>query len=183
MIKLTGQRFEDAVQERVFTKLGMDHSTYHPEPSCTSQGHDIEGAPIPGSYIRYPELAAAGLWTTSIDVAKMAVGIQHAIAGHKNSVISQRLAQEMIKSQFAVGHVALGLFIEEGLTSRYFSHAGSSIGFKCIMCANTDGSGAVIMTNADNGGTLFEDILIRLAEVYDWPDRKEIEYLHAPENR
>ena len=60
--------FPKILQEKVIGPIKMEHSTYiQPLPqnwqSGAATGHDA-GKPIKGKYHTYPEMAAAGLWTT-----------------------------------------------------------------------------------------------------------------------
>jgi hypothetical protein len=42
--------------------------------------------------------------------------------------------------------------------------------FRCILLANTKGQGAVIMTNSEYGDHLYDEVLPRIAQAYNWPD-------------
>lgn len=72
----------------------------------------------------------------------------------------------------------LGLGLSHSVDGRIvsFGHGGSNEGFKCQMIAFPEtGSGAVVMTNGDQGGMLANEILRALAMEYDWPERKPVE--------
>src|SRR5207253_2537947 len=61
----TGKSFAEVVSERVFSKIGMQDSTYYPKEDEVVCGNGPDGKPISGGFRVHPELAAAGLWTTS----------------------------------------------------------------------------------------------------------------------
>ena len=176
VMDLTSQSFEKAVQDRVFTKLGMEDSTYHPNESRVVSGYDSAGALIPGSYKRYPELAAAGLWSTPADLAKMAIGIQRSLKGESGGILSKDLAQKMIEPQTEGQPNGLGVFVD----GAYFMHSGGNEGFRCFMIGSSEGRGVAIMTNSNSGDGLCAEISSRIAEVYDWPDRNENKMVHFP---
>ena len=116
----------------------------------------------------YPELAAAGLWTTPTDLAKFAVEIQLSIQGKSNKVLSPEMARLMI-TPVGVGPFAVGLTIEKRGEGWYFSHGGSNWGFRAQLLAHVSkGYGAAIMTNGDRGSTLIDELLARIASVYNW---------------
>lgn len=168
--ELTGD-FKKAVEERVFKKLEMK-GTYTPKESEICQGNGDDALPIPGGWNHYPELAAAGLWTTPIDLAKMAMGIQAALSGKEDGVISQESAKKMLKSQTSGKPNGLGIMVQTLGSSTFFAHEGSNLGFKCVFLANSEGDGAVVMTNSEYGDHLYKEVLKSIAEVYKWEDMK-----------
>ena len=175
---IPGKTFEQVVEENVFVKLGMSDSTYHPTKVPPSHGHTSDGSVIPGGWNIYPELAAAGLWTTPMDLAKMARGIQKALTGENKSIIGPELANEMISPQVKNNPnspgVGLGVFIAESNSTTYFFHGGTNIGFQCFFISNTNGQGAVVMTNSDSGRDLYNEIIPAIAKVYNWPEANNL---------
>ncbi|MCK7477010.1 MAG: beta-lactamase family protein [Candidatus Moduliflexus flocculans] len=116
-------------------------------------GHDPDGKPIPGRYHTYPEMAAAGLWTTPTDLARFLLEIRQALAG-RSSVISAETARldDDRRQRPATAWVSS---LQRPGPAASFGHGGSNEGFRCQMTAFiADGHGAVIMTNADGGGRL-----------------------------
>jgi len=64
----------------------------------------------------------------------------------------------------------LGVFITSTPTSTWFFHNGSNAGFKCMFLSNLEGQGAAVMTNADFGGPLYEEVILSIARAYGWAD-------------
>jgi CubicO group peptidase (beta-lactamase class C family) len=93
-----GEPLNTLLQREVFGPLGMAHSFYATEldpdrSAATARGHFEDGTPVPGGYRRYPELAAAGLWTTPTDYAKLVRYVMDAAKGRDNRLLSREMAQ------------------------------------------------------------------------------------------
>lgn len=175
---VTGQDFGKVVKERVFNKLEMDKSTYSPKESETCHGNGVDCSPLPGRWNAYPELAAAGLWTTPLELANMALGIHNSLEG--NGFISQELAKSMLTPQTKGIPNGLGVFVEQTESSKYFFHQGSNLGFRCMFVANSEGQGAVVMTNSEFGDPLYKEIIPSIARIYKWPDRDNLPMFQSP---
>ena len=118
----------------------------------------------------YPELQAAGLWTTSVDLARWLIGMQQILRGERSGPISQETAQLMITP---IGDGAFGLGPELGGEGplRRFGHSGGNEGYRTQMDALVDRPvGGVVLTNADGGTTLCGEVRRAFAEEYGWGD-------------
>ena len=136
----------------------------------TSTAHNRLGNPIPGRWHIYPEMAAAGLWTTPSDIARYIIEVQLAHLGKSHKVLSHKMVEDMLTPQNG-GPVGLGPFLEGSGSSRRFGHGGSDAGFICKFVGYLDrGQGAMVMTNSDNGGQLAEEVMNGIAVAYDWPN-------------
>ena len=173
----TGRKFEDVVRERILEPLTMSQSGFFmtaPEKmgGDFASGHDSDGAEYPGRFIVYPEAAPAGLWSTPTDLAKLAIEVQKELAGTSSRILRPETAREMLTRQ--IGNWAIGwefFNAEEPAPSFYAS--GSNRGYKSILYVRRDGSeGVAIMTNSDNGGGLFGEILAGMAIIHDWRELK-----------
>lgn len=169
-----GQPFERALRDLVLTPAGMIHSTFvQPLPTASqahaASGHDAKGAPHPGRWRIHPELAAAGLWSTPSDLARLAISLQRSAAGQTGGILSPSMASEMLTPQ--MGPSGLGFVVLGEREARVFRHAGSNVGFRARMLAFVEGGrGAVVMTNGDGGAELVEEILASIARAYQWPE-------------
>lgn len=170
MIDRAGQPFDAILRELVLAPLGMTASTYaQPLPSDlapnAARPHDEDGKPYPGGAHTYPEQAAAGLWTTPNDLARFASAIQQCAAGATGGVLTPAMTRTML--QPVKNNYALGLSIQDG--GKGFSHGGSNEGFKAVFyAAVADGSGAVILTNGDNGTDVAAGLMRAIAYEYKW---------------
>jgi len=166
--------FPQIAQETVLKRLEMTNSTYNqplPEPlrARAASGHRSDGSVVSGKFHTYPEMAAAGLWTTPIDLAKFSIEIQLSLKGKSNKVLSRAMTEKML-TPYIESTIGLGLFLEKRGNAIYFNHGGANEGFRCILMAHKDkGYGAAIMVNSDNGQILSE-ILKSVAREYQWED-------------
>ncbi|MBC3881883.1 beta-lactamase family protein [Undibacterium sp. LX40W] len=176
MTETTGEAFPALVQRLVLGPIGMKNSAYEQPLSNAKQklaatGHDDEGKPIPGRWHTYPELAAAGLWTTPTDLSKWAIEITEARAGKSTKTLSQKMATEMLTEQKAPS--GLGPMLGGAGEAMSFEHGGSNEGYRCfIVYFPVLGRGAVVMTNGEGGGMVYRQVLSALAKEYHWPSFK-----------
>ncbi|MGH9943387.1 MAG: serine hydrolase [Pyrinomonadaceae bacterium] len=171
---VTGKPFPVLMQETIFRKLGMTRSTYQqPLPKefwdAAAVGHRPNGERVKGNWNTYPEMAAAGLWTTPSDLARLAIEIQRSKTGKSNKVLSVKMVNEMLTPQ--TGGWGLGPELQGKNESARFAHGGANEGYRCVLVAYTGtGQGAVVMTNSDRGGELAAEMMRSVAQEYGWLD-------------
>jgi len=141
--------------------------------ALAASGHYADGKVIEGRRYAYPEMAAAGLWTTPTDLAKLAAEEQLSILGRSNKVLNRDMARLMVTPRVKIvegQNMALGFFLERD--DRYFGHGGQDVGFVCQLVAAVDGGyGAVVMTNSDGrSDALIREIMTAVAREYGWKD-------------
>jgi CubicO group peptidase (beta-lactamase class C family) len=178
LCEVTGQSFPALMYDLVLGPAGMTHSQFtQPLPAtlwvAASTGHRADGHPVAGQWHVYPELAAAGLWTTATDLARFAIELQLAYAGQPNALLSPPTAQVMLTPQAHRedgGQMGLGIWLDGAGDSGRFGHPGDNEGFVCHWVSlRSGGNGAVVMANADSGWSLVDEILQEVAQAYDWP--------------
>lgn len=170
------QTFPQLMQETIFAPLKMTRSIFTDSlsPAMSKNAvsaHRGNGKEIQGHWHHYPELAAAGLWTTPSDLAKIIIEIQQAEAGKSNKILSNQMTDTMLTR--VLGETGLGFYVEQLADRTSFSHSGGSEGFRVHLYGYTKtGQGAVIMTNSDNGAALIEEVFASIGAEYGWPDFK-----------
>lgn len=178
---VAGKPFPQIMEERVLGPAGMDASTYRqPLPEAmhgnAASAYRSDGSKIDGNWHVYPEMAAAGLWTTPSDLARYVLEVQQSYAGREGTILDRETTVEMLTPGMN-GH-GLGPGISSD--SLAFSHGGSNEGFRCIMIGYKDGSGGlVVMTNSDTGGRLMQEIVYTVSDLYGWPGYKPPEKILA----
>jgi CubicO group peptidase (beta-lactamase class C family) len=101
LIDVSHQQFSKLLRDTVLAPIGMTRSTYEqPLPvelrSGAATPYSSDGAPVEGGFRMYPEMAAAGLWTTPTDLARYAIEIQRSLRGDANHVLSAEMTQQML---------------------------------------------------------------------------------------
>jgi CubicO group peptidase (beta-lactamase class C family) len=172
LIDVTGKPFPEILNQTVLSRAGMTHSTYQQPLSASWQSRTAtahrKGEAIKGRWHIYPEMAAAGLWTTASDLALFAIDIQRSLAGTSNKVLSPSMAKLMVTP--VKNNYGLGLAIEGDGDSARFGHGGVDEGFEAYLTAYEKGGwGAVVMTNGAGGSALAQEIVRAIAKVYAWP--------------
>ncbi len=179
MMDVTRKPFPPLMHDLVLDKIGMIDSSYEqPLPAAqaamTAGGTNGDGIEVHGRWHVYPEMAAAGLWTTPTDLAKFAIEIALSKQGKSNRILSQKITNEMLTP--VMNDVGLGFFLDKDNPGQ-FGHDGADRGFQALLTMNTDtGNGLVIMVNSDNGTSLANHIVRRVAKEYAW------NYKLQPEN-
>ncbi|HXD31258.1 MAG TPA: serine hydrolase [Pyrinomonadaceae bacterium] len=165
--------YPDIARETVLGPLNMTNSTYsQPLPADwrkkAATGYRPDGNEVAGKIHVYPEMAAAGLWTTPSDLAKFAIELQLSLAGKSNKVLKKETVDLMTTG--VLEDVGLGFFVEKHGAAIYFGHGGADEGFRAEMLVNRDkGYGVVVMANSDNGNILRE-VVRGVAREYKWDD-------------
>ena len=176
MMDVTGKQFPALMRALVLDKIGMTDSSYEqPLPparaAMTAGGAYGDGKPVHGKWHIYPEMAAAGLWTTPTDLAKFAIEIALSKQGKANHILSQKMTQEMLTP--VKDEVGLGLFMEKDNPGQ-FGHNGADEGFQALLTMNADtGNGVALMADSDNGISVMNYVLRRVVKEYAWTYKME----------
>ena len=175
LMDATGKAFPELMRETVLEKIGMTDSSYaQPLPPTwaerTATGTRADGTPIHGRWHVYPEMAAAGLWTTATDLAKFAIEIAQSKRGEANHVLSTRMTSEMLTP--VLDRAGLGFFLSKENPGE-FGHGGADEGFQALLTMNWEtGKGLAVMANSDRGIAVAELVQQAVAREYGW-NRKQ----------
>jgi CubicO group peptidase (beta-lactamase class C family) len=183
LVDLLKKPFPQIMTELVLDPLGLTNSTYEqPLPKYwnkrASTAHPWKGIPLKGKFHIYPEMAAAGLWTTATDLAKVGIELLQVLHARKaHTLLTPEAIETMLHPQLDYQNVGEGEFVglgffgngkEEGF---YFGHGGWDEGFVALMRFYKDlGKGAVVMINSNEGFPLLDELMRALAQEYEWPD-------------
>jgi CubicO group peptidase (beta-lactamase class C family) len=162
------ESFAELMQRLVLAPAGMVHSTYaNPLPATharfAASGHERIDTPVQGRYHTYPEMAAAGLWTTAPDLARWMLNLAQSYNGATSGILSPNMARQMIAKHVNTGPrggngwQGLGVAVAGDGDSINFSHGGRDEGFvaNVIMWPKL-GKGLVVLTNGVSGPLLAE---------------------------
>lgn len=164
--------YEDFLKSNVFIPLGMNNSFYSIEsdkyPKDLAFGHTRNSKTLKNNYNLYPESAAAGLWTTPTDLAKLIIDIQLSLKSDSGKILSQQFTSELTTPTLENSNSALGVFTENENGNLYLQHSGSNRGFRGKFYFSAEnGNGVVVMLNGTNT-EIIEEIIRSVASVYEW---------------
>ena len=171
---VSGEPFPSLVRSLVLDPAGMDQSLYaQPLPDAlhpvAASGHRPGGEVIGGKWHVYPELAAAGLWTTPSDLCRLAMTLQQTLAGESSVILSPSMMRQMLQPQ-ADEHMGVGFFVGWDGAQARFGHTGGNEGFRCEYVAYQQGGfAAAVMSNSDSGAAVVSAMLQAIASAYGWP--------------
>jgi CubicO group peptidase (beta-lactamase class C family) len=169
---VSGEPFPDVMHRLVLEPARMVSSTYqNPLPAGrlpdAAAGYHQDGSAVPGKRHTYPEMQAAGLWTTASDLARFAIAMQNSLREAPGGMLQPETAREMVTP--VMESAGLGFFIDDNDGAIYFQHGGADEGFQALLIASRDeGYGLAVMANSDNGGAIAQEILRAVALEYGW---------------
>lgn len=169
---VTAQPFAEAARQQVLVPAGMSLTVAGLEPPAASAcGHGYDGVPVAGCAHRYPEIAAAGWWTTPGDLALLALSLSRAYRGAEDEgLIGSAMARTMLEP-VGDSQMGLGPGVHGSGEAIHFDHAGWNRGFRArLIMYPRIGKGIVVMANGDGGDALIEEIVRAAAFIYRWPD-------------
>ncbi|QDT43208.1 D-alanyl-D-alanine carboxypeptidase precursor [Gimesia alba] len=144
--KVTSKRFEDLLQERLCSPLGMKHTTYFPDieqsgniacPGARGRNGKLlahQGAPhLWGKKLKFP-LIGGSLYTTASDTGLFASMILNRGKNSRKQVLSREAWQFMISRQYPSQRYGLGwgLTIQNGQTTAV-QHSGALLGYRGLI--------------------------------------------------
>ncbi|GAB7045391.1 hypothetical protein JCM9534A_05170 [Catenuloplanes indicus JCM 9534] len=153
---VTGRRFPDLMRELVLDPLGMTHSGYEQswpeEPGReVAVGHDQYGVPMPGGWRVRLEVAAAGLWSTATDLARLAPQVRRAYLGRPSLLLTPELAAQQLTPHPGAFY-GLGAIVDDTGADVEFGHGGEPVGYWNMAISRVRaGSGFVALTNGESG--------------------------------
>src|SRR5689334_25285379 len=173
MMDVSGKPFPALMKETVLDKIGMSDSSYEqPLPAAwarrTAVGTYAGGKSVHGKWHVYPEMAAAGLWTTPADLAKFVIEIALSKQGKSNKVLTQKTVDEMFTHPPSAPDFGIGIGLPANRPGE-FGHDGADEGFQAMLVMNAEtGQGVAIMANSDNGIAVAEEFARSVAKEYGW---------------
>ncbi|MCJ1390125.1 hypothetical protein MMC18_002983 [Xylographa bjoerkii] len=173
--------FPSIMQELVFEPLNMSRSCYKlpdSEDNFARAYATAQTAHDPPYHI-FPEMAAAGLWTTPGELLLVVRALQSSLRGTNDSFLKQEWARLMLTSvqhKYARGWKAPA-------SSGVFLHDGSNDpGYRCLLLGwadvagdgnvelgKADSCGVCIMTNSPQGAEMFIKIAQATGYLMGWP--------------
>lgn len=167
VMDVTGRPYDLALAQRVLDPLGMRNSSASQPPDdqgTLASGHDTTGTEVWGGYHHYPEMAAAGLWTTPGDLGIALGAVMASLSGEPKALLPVKLAQQMVRP----GHQGAGLGVFVDGNGRIV-HDGVNWGFRaCYVAGPKRKRGYVIMSNGENGEELNARVARMVLKARGW---------------
>jgi CubicO group peptidase (beta-lactamase class C family) len=177
-----GDAYDRAMEARVFGPLGMTNTHFSFERAlkgnlASPHGMDLDGRPAVSShdlsYSIAPFRPAGGAWSTVRDMAKYAqLELAKGLLPNGRRLVSEANLLERRKRGVPSGedqYYGMGLSEDNYYGVPVVYHGGAMPGYKTNFWVLPDaGIAAVLLTNADTGGSLLRPFMRRLLElVYD----------------
>ena len=174
MTERTGVPFAAWMQSAVLGPLAMDRSSFQQplqgQAALNAASGHRQGRPLPGRWHAYPELAAAGLWTTPTDLGRVAAALQDSLAGRPAPLLAPAAVRQMLTPQ--PGGYGLGWVLETRAGEPLFGHLGLNEGFEALLAASASPHSpqhaVVVMSNGQGGTALAQALLRAVARELAW---------------
>ncbi|WP_144069886.1 serine hydrolase domain-containing protein [Nonomuraea indica] len=167
----SGMSLASYMAKEVFGPLGMRTSSYALAPAFElASGHTAAGAVIPGRRNRYPESAAAGLYTNVLDLCRLVSYLNRAWTASGD--IAGPLSKASVRTLLTTGPqpgMGRGFFVAGSGTKDFsYTHDGSNYGFKAVFKGYPElGAGYAVMANGDNMA-LVNEVAAAIRSVHGW---------------
>ncbi len=177
MTDIEKKTFPELMQSHILTPLGMRVSTFeNPLPSpyhaMAATGYRRNGNEVKGKWHVYPEMAAAGLWTTPSELVLYAKEIQEIYQTGRDGLLKTSTVKQMLSP--GMNDYGLG----PAITAHTFGHNGADEGFRAELVAWKEHPVAlVIMVNSDNGN-IIQEIKLSIAREYGLPGVEPIKRVY-----
>jgi len=173
-----GEPFPQLMRALVLDPLDMKQSSFEQpasnQDSSRATGHHIDHGIVHGRWRVYPEMAAAGLWSTPSDLGRWMCDLLRAYRGEQGTLLAHGTVRTMTVPQIEL-HVGLGLFLHGRGDGFRFGHEGDTAGFQAeVFGFPSTGAGWAVMCNSDTAQTLRRDVVRTLATDRAWADLAQV---------
>jgi CubicO group peptidase (beta-lactamase class C family) len=125
-------------------------------------------------------MAAAGLWTTASDLARLGVELLRVLRGDGSvlgldrSAVGEMLRPQLPDKEIGQEFRGLGWRCSGRGDAFQFGHRGANEGYSSSIVLNpARGQGAVVLLNSNQGFPLIEEILQAIGRHCSWPSQAE----------
>ena len=186
---LTAGSWASLAQDRLFSPLGMADSAYGAplDPGSAAAIHDAAGRPLPPSRSVAP--AANGLFTSAYDLSLMFRAVQDTFASEIEEPFRVRQLRFAFEDEQAGWGMGWRSWADQCLLVPRPGDNDFDDDLAVVWDPNGHGlvvafldrpAGAVILTNGEYGRDLAEEVLLGLAEQFDWPQFHPVRVTPSP---
>ncbi|MFD7841144.1 serine hydrolase, partial [Streptomyces sp. NPDC059761] len=168
MSDATGESFPELMRALVFDPLGMTGSSFDQSFPETSKrpvalGHDTEGRAVDSGWRVRSDAAAAGLWTSAADLAKVSQEVRRSFLGRPMTLLARQTAQQLL-TPYQGSFYGLGTVVDNTGTDIQFGHGGEPVGYQALTMSRVRaGNGVVVLTNSSGAKDLVKAIADRVS--------------------
>ncbi len=190
---VTGEPFADAMDRLVLEPLGLGSTLFWDRPDGTpdaeqvdagrlegtvlseaAAGHGPAGHVVQGGRAFYPYLAAAGLWSTPVDLARLLADLVASWNGSVSGLLRPSTVRTMWTGPAGAAFAGLGVFLLRAGGELVVQSHGWGEGFQSVVRAYPRRQAVVaVMINADPGVPQDESLVGQavdaVAAAYGWP--------------
>ncbi|WP_448062471.1 serine hydrolase domain-containing protein [Cellulomonas hominis] len=190
---VTGEPFADAMDRLVLDPLGLGSTLFWDRPdgapdaeqvdtgrlegtvlSEAAAGHGPAGHAVPGGRAFYPYLAAAGLWSTPVELARLLADLVASWNGSVSGLLRPSTVRTMWTGPAGAAFAGLGVFLLRAGGELVVQSHGWGEGFQSVVRAYPRRQAVVaVMINADPGVPQDESLVGQavdaVAAAYGWP--------------
>lgn len=125
---VTGESFQTLMHRLVLGPVEMTGSSFdqsfpHTAGRPVALGHHARGVALGGGWRNRAHLAAAGLWTTAEDIAKLARQVRCSVLGRPGALLPADLARQLLATHPG-SFYGLGTIVDEHGEDAEFGHGG-----------------------------------------------------------
>ncbi len=179
-----GKSLADLANEYLFAPLNLQYTTMKQPnefgfPDNVAKAHDIDQNIVGTGIPITPQVSASGMWSNPTEMALLLIEIQKALNGIGSDIISEDVANRIMKVQYVkfLRDWSLGWERMYGFGNLdWFSHGGANTGTGGYVYATmTGGKGIVIFGNGPNQIRIpFIDILRdNIIRTHNWGSERE----------
>lgn len=160
---ISGMSFAEMMEQCILGPLGMANSTFAQDVTENLAEGYSDGKAVADGHNIMPEQAAAGLWTSATDLARLGIHLQSILRGD-SGLIPKMLIDEMVTPHVLTPmgeacYSGLGCYLNTFDGIAYFGHAGDNIGFESeVNFSLQGGNGYCILVNSDDAYPLIEKL-------------------------
>jgi len=171
---LTKKTYSDWMNSKILQPLGMVRSKFTTSPEKIYANNELTSGYYTGTKKqvrnRYPEFAAAGLYTNAVELANVILMLNNSGKYNNNSILSSSAA-----SLIRRGNGTNTRDSDIVATNSYYAHGGTNEGYRSYLIGfpsitNKDGvtnAGIVVMLNADQLDFRYE-VANAIIKAYGW---------------
>jgi len=164
---VTGKTYASWMRSNIFDPLQMNESRFTINPEKYYKAEDLaRGHSVNGNMFkirRYPQYAAAGLYTNAIELANMIIMINDEGVFNRRRMLSSTAMNNLIGKDMGINVTSGGNYYHGGVNKGFVTYFS---GYPKLNNKGINNAGIVVLTNGDNN--IRELVKNAIKKVYEW---------------